>query len=162
MGESHTQSPTGKESLLAQVLERTNLIQALKQVKRNKGVAGVDGMTVEALPEYLKQHWPEIKRQLLSGEYRPQTVQRVEIPKPDGRKRKLGIPTVIDRLIQQAIAQVLTPTREPHSHPHSYGFRPNRNAQQAVYQAQSEIKQGRKWVVDLDLDAFFDRVNHTG
>jgi len=160
MGENRPQSPLGKESLLAQVLERTNLIRALRQVKRNKGVAGVDGMTVEALPDYLKQHWPEIKSQLLSGAYRPQSVKRVEIPKPDGRKRKLGIPTVIDRLIQQSIAQVLTPIWEPHFHPHSYGFRPNRNAQQAVKQAQSEIVQGRQWVVDLDLDAFFDRVNH--
>jgi len=160
MGKNRHQSPIGKESLLAQVLERTNLIRALQQVKRNKGVAGVDGMTVEALPDYLKQHWPEIKSQLLSGEYRPQAVKRVEIPKPDGRKRKLGIPTVIDRLIQQAIAQVLAPIWEPHFHPHSYGFRPNRNAQQAVKQAQSEINQGKKWVVDLDLDAFFDRVNH--
>ena len=160
MGENRPQSPIGKASLLAQVLERTNLIRALQQVKRNKGVAGVDGMTVEALPDYLKQHWPEIKSQLLSGEYRPQAVKRVEIPKPDGRKRKLGIPTVIDRLIQQAIAQVLAPIWEPHFHPHSYGFRPNRNAQQAVKQAQSEINQGKKWVVDLDLDAFFDRVNH--
>jgi len=160
MGEKHPQSPTGKESLLAHVLERTNLIRALKQVKRNKGAAGVDGMTVAELPDELKHHWPEIKSQLLNGRYRPQAVKRVELPKPDGRKRKLGIPTVIDRFIQQAIAQVLTPIWEPHFHPHSYGFRPNRNAHQAVYQARSEIEQGKKWVVDLDLDAFFDRVNH--
>jgi len=160
MGEERHQSPIGKESLLAQVLERNNLISALKRVKRNKGAAGVDGLTVEELPDYLKQHWPEIKSQLLNGEYRPQAVKRVEIPKPDGRKRKLGIPTVVDRLIQQAIAQVLTPIWEAQFHPHSYGFRPNRNAQQAVYQARSEIEQGKKWVVDLDLDAFFDRVNH--
>lgn len=160
MGEKRPQSPIGKESLLAQVLERTNLIRALKQVKRNKGVAGVDGMTVEELTDELKQHWPEIKSRLLNGHYRPQAVKRVEIPKPDGRKRKLGIPTVIDRFIQQAIAQVLAPIWEPHFHPHSYGFRPNRNAHQAVYQARSEIEQGKKWVVDLDLDAFFDRVNH--
>jgi len=160
MGERRNQSPTGKESLLAQALDRTNLIRALKQVKRNKGAAGVDGMTVEDLPDYLTHHWPEIKSQLLSGHYRPQAVKRVEIPKPDGRKRKLGIPTVIDRLIQQAIAQVLAPIWEPHFHPHSYGFRPNCNAHQAVYQARSEIVQGKHWVVDLDLDAFFDRVNH--
>ncbi len=160
MGEKHPQSPIGKESLLAQVLEKKNLIRALKQVKRNKGVAGVDGMTVGELTDHLTHHWPEIKSQLLNGHYRPQAVNRVEIPKPDGRKRKLGIPTVIDRFIQQAIAQVLAPIWEPHFHPHSYGFRPNRNAQQAVYQARSEIEQGKKWVIDLDLDAFFDRVNH--
>ena len=160
MGEERNQSPIGTDSLLAQVLGRTNLMRALKQVKRNKGAAGVDGMTVEELPKYLTHHWPEIKSRLLSGHYRPQAVKRVEIPKPDGRQRKLGIPTVIDRLIQQAIAQVLAPIWEPHFHPHSYGFRPNRNAHQAVYQARSEIEQGKKWVVDLDLDAFFDRVNH--
>ncbi len=160
MGEKCHQSPLGKDSLLAQVLDRNNLIRALKQVKRNKGAAGIDGMTVEELPDYLTHHWSEIKSQLLSGHYRPQAVNRVEIPKPDGRKRKLGIPTVIDRLIQQAIAQVLAPIWEPHFHPHSYGFRSKRNAHQAVYQAQSEIVQGKKWVVDLDLDAFFDRVNH--
>ena len=160
MGEKRSQPPLGMESLLTQVLERTNLIRALKQVKRNKGVAGVDDMTVEELTSYLKQHWPEIKSQLLSGHYQPQAVRRVEIPKPGGGKRKLGIPTVIDRLIQQAIAQVLTLIWEPHFHPHSYGFRPNRNAHQAIYQARSEIVQGKRWVVDLDLDAFFDRVNH--
>jgi len=160
MGENRNQSPIGKESLLAQVLDRKNLMRALKQVKRNKGAAGVDGMTVEELPEYLTYHWSEIKSQLLNGHYRPQAVKRVEIPKSDGRKRKLGIPTVVDRVIQQAIAQVLAPIWEPHFHPHSYGFRPNCNAHQAIYQVQSEIVQGRKWVVDLDLDAFFDRVNH--
>lgn len=160
MGEIRNQSPIGKESLLAQTLDRNNLMRALKQVKRNKGAAGIDGMTVEELPEYLTYHWPEIKSQLLSGHYRPQAVKRVDIPKPDGRQRKLGIPTVIDRLIQQAIAQVLAPIWEPHFHTHSYGFRPNCSAHQAVFQAQSEIVQGRKWVVDLDLDAFFDRVNH--
>jgi group II intron reverse transcriptase/maturase len=160
VGENRHQSPIVEESLLAQVLERNNLIRALKQVKRNKGAAGVDGLTVDELPDYLKQHWPEIKSQLLTGHYRPEAVKRVEIPKPDGRKRKLGIPTVIDRLIQQAIAQILAPIWEPHFHPHSYGFRPNCNAHQAVYQARSEIEQGKKWVVDLDLDAFFDRVNH--
>ena len=150
----------GNERILSQVLDRTNLMRALKQVKRNKGAAGVDGMRVDDLPDYLTQHWSEIERQLLSGYYRPQAVKRVDIPKPDGRKRKLGIPTVIDRLIQQAIAQVLTPIWEPSFHPRSYGFRPNCNAHQAVYQARSEIEKGKTWVVDLDLDAFFDRVNH--
>ncbi len=143
-----------------QVLERNNLLRALKQVTRNKGAAGVDGMQVEELPEYLKQNWLEIKDRLKTDRYQPQAVQRVEIPKPDGRKRKLGIPTVIDRVIQQAIAQVLSPIFEAQFHPNSYGFRPNRNAQQAIYHVQSKINKGRKWVVDLDLEAFFDRVNH--
>jgi len=135
MGENRAYSSPGKESLMLQVLGRTNLIQALKQVNRNKGAAGIDGMRVEALPAYLKTHWPEIKSQLLNGCYQPQAVKRVEIPKGDGRQRKLGIPTVLDRFIQQAIAQVLAPIWEPQFHPHSYGFRPNRNAQQAIYQA---------------------------
>ena len=135
-------------------------MRALKQVTSNKGTAGVDGMRVEALPDYLTRHWFEIERTLLSGHYRPQAVKRVEIPKADGRKRKLGIPTVIDRLIQQAIAQVLSPIWEPHFHPRSYGFRPNCNAHQAINQARSEMVSGKRWVVDLDLDAFFDRVNH--
>jgi len=145
---------------MSDVLDRNNLLRALKQVTRNKGSAGIDGMGVEALPAYLKLHWSEIKDKLIAESYQPQAVRRVEIPKPDGRKRKLGIPTVIDRLIQQAIAQVLSPIFEAHFHPNSYGFRPNRSAQQAIYHAQSEINKGRKWVVDLDLDAFFDRVNH--
>ena len=160
MGEKRLQHSIEHDSLMLQVLEKENLIQALKQVKRNKGAAGVDGMTVAALPEYLKHHWLEIKAQLLAGTYQPQPALRVEIPKPDGRKRKLGIPTVVDRFIQQAIAQVLRWIWEPHFHPNSYGFRLMRSAQQAVLHAQSEIIKGRKWVVDLDLDAFFDRVNH--
>jgi len=160
MGENRPHDSIENDSLMMQVLERENLILALKQVKRNKGAAGVDGMTVDELPEYLKHHWLEIKAQLLDGSYRPQPVRRIEIPKPDGRKRKLGIPTVVDRLIQQAIAQVLRWIWEPQFHPNSYGFRLMRSAQQAVLHAQSEIRKGRKWVVDLDLDSFFDRVNH--
>jgi len=160
MGENRPHDSIENDSLMMQVLERENLILALKQVKRNKGAAGVDGMTVDELPEYLKHHWLEIKAQLLDGSYRPQPVRRIEIPKPDGRKRKLGIPTVVDRLIQQAIAQVLRWIWEPQFHPNSYGFRLMRSAQQAVFHAQSEIRKGRKWVVDLDLDSFFDRVNH--
>lgn len=160
MGEKRAQHSIENDSLMVQVLEKENLIQALKQVKRNKGAAGVDGMTVDELPEYLKHHWPDIKAQLLAGIYQPQPALRVEIPKPDGRKRKLGIPTVVDRFIQQAIAQVLRWIWEPQFHPNSYGFRLMRSAQQAVLHAQSEIIKGRKWVVDLDLDAFFDRVNH--
>ena len=146
--------------LMARVLERENLMRALKQVKRNHGAPGIDGMTVEALPAYLKEHWPAIRDELVAGQYRPQPVRRVEIPKPDGRKRLLGIPTVLDRFIQQAIAQVVQDEWEPHFHPRSYGFRPGRSAHEAVAYAQTEIRKGYGWVVDLDLDAFFDRVNH--
>jgi RNA-directed DNA polymerase len=117
-------------------------------------------MTVEALPAYLKQHWPDIRRQLEAGYYRPQPVRRVDIPKPDGRKRLLGIPTVLDRFIQQAVAQVVQAQWEPAFHPASYGFRPGRSAHQALTQAQADIRAGYAWVVDLDLDAFFDQVNH--
>ena len=160
MGENRALDSIESDSLMMQVLDRENLILALKQVKRNKGAAGVDGMTVEALPPYLKRHWPDIRTQLLAGTYRPQAVRRILIPKPGGGKRKLGIPTVVDRLIQQAIAQVLRWIWEPHFHPNNYGFRLMRNAQQAVHHAQGEITRGRKWVVDIDFDSFFDRVNH--
>ena len=147
-------------ALLAQVLERANLQRALKQVRRNKGAPGIDGMTVDELPEYLKHHWLDIRAQLEAGQYRPQPVKRVEIDKPDGGKRPLGIPTVLDRFIQQAIAQVISAQWEPHFHPHSYGFRPQRSAHQAVRQVQADIRAGYGWVVDMDLQAFFDRVNH--
>ena len=146
--------------LLARVLERDNLRRALKQVRRNKGAPGIDGMSVDALPEYLVHHWVEIRASIQSGRYRPQPVRRVEIPKPDGRKRMLGIPTVLDRFIQQAIAQVVQAQWEPHFHPDSYGFRPRRSAHQAVRKLQADVKAGRGWVVDLDLESFFDRVNH--
>lgn len=148
-----------KASLQA-VLERANLQRALKQVRRNKGAPGIDGMTVDDLPQYLKQHWPAIREQLETGRYRPQPVRRVDIPKPDGNHRGLGIPTVLDRFIQQAIAQVLSPQWEPQFHRDSFGFRPNRSAHQAVRKLQADIRQGYRWVVDLDLQAFFDRVNH--
>lgn len=147
-------------SLLAQILEPDNLVRALQQVKRNKGAAGVDAMTVAMLPGYLKQHWRELKEQLLNGSYQPQAVKRVEIPKADGRKRKLGIPTVVDRFIQQAVAQVLSRQWEPTFHKHSYGFRPGRSAHQAVRHAQQLMVGGRQWVVDIDLASLFDRVNH--
>ena len=160
MGENRPQTLNEKSSLMVQVLERNNLMQALKQVTRNKGSAGIDGMQIEDLPAYLKDNWLIIKEQIETGSYRSQGVLRVEIPKPNGGKRKLGIPTVIDRLIQQAITQVLSPIFEAQFHHHSYGFRPKRNAKQAIYQVQRDIKQGRTWVVDLDLEAFFDRVNH--
>ena len=146
--------------LLARVLERDNLQRALKQVRRNKGAPGVDGMTVDELPVHLKDHWLEIRASIVEGRWRPQPVRRVEIPKADGRKRVLGIPTVLDRFIQQAIAQVVQAQWEPHFHDHSYGFRPRRSAHQAVRELQAQVRDGRTWVVDLDLESFFDRVNH--
>ena len=148
------------ESLLARVLERPNLQRALKQVRQNKGAPGIDGMNVDELPVYLKEHWLEIRAQLVAGSYRPQPVKRVEIPKPDGKKRPLGIPTVVDRFIQQAIAQIISAEWEPHFHSSSYGFRPGRSAHQAVRQVQADIREGYAWVVDTDMEAFFDRVNH--
>jgi RNA-directed DNA polymerase len=152
--------PTACSSLMARVLERGNLVRALKQVKRNKGAPGIDGLTVAAFPDYLKHYWASIRMQLLAGTYRPKPVRRVEIPKPDGRKRKLGIPTVLDRFIQQALAQVLQADWEEAFHAHSYGFRPRRSAHQAIRHTQATIRAGHRWVVDCDLDAFFDRVNH--
>ena len=146
--------------LLARVLERDNLQRALKQVRRNKGAPGIDGMSVDALPEYLKHRWLDIRAGIEGGRYSPQPVRRVEIAKPDGRKRMLGIPTVLDRLIQQAIAQVIQAQWEPHFHPDSYGFRPQRSAHQAVRKLQADVKDGRGRVVNLDLESFFDRVNH--
>ena len=148
------------EALLARVLERPNLQRALKQVRQNKGAPGIDGMSVDELPGYLKEHWPEIRAQLIAGTYRPQPIKRVEIPKPDGKKRPLGIPTVVDRFIQQAIAQIISAEWEPHFHPSSYGFRPGRSAHHAVRQVQADIREGYAWVVDTDMEAFFDRVNH--
>ena len=145
---------------MEEVCERENCKRALARVKANKGSAGMDGMTVQQLPEFLKQHWPAIREQLLSGTYEPQPVKRVEIPKPDGGKRKLGIPTVLDRFIQQAVMQVLQDRWDGTFSDHSYGFRPGRSAHQAVEQAQQYIAEGRRWVVDLDLEKFFDRVNH--
>ncbi len=145
---------------MEEVCERENLKRALQRVKANKGSPGIDGMTVEELPDYLAQHWPAIREQLLSGSYRPQPVRRVEIPKPDGGVRQLGIPTVLDRLIQQAVMQVLQGQWDATFSRHSYGFRPQRSAHQAVAQAQQYVREGYGWVVDLDLEKFFDRVNH--
>jgi group II intron reverse transcriptase/maturase len=136
------------------------MLTALKRVERNKGAAGVDGMEVKDLSGYLKAHWKEVREALESGKYRPSPVRRVEIPKPDGGVRQLGIPTVLDRLIQQAIAQVLMPMFEAVFSPHSYGFRPGRSAHQAVQKSQEYILEGYDWVVDIDLEKFFDRVNH--
>ena len=154
------ESPAIGEQLIEEVCERENCKQALARIKANKGSAGVDGMTVQQLPEHLKQHWPVIREQLLSGTYKPQSVKRVEIPKPDGGMRKLGIPTVLDRFIQQAVMQVLQRKWDRTFSEHSYGFRPGRSAHQAVEQAQKYIAEGYRWVVDLDLEKFFDRVNH--
>jgi RNA-directed DNA polymerase len=157
-----TESPAIGEQLMEEVCGRENCKQALARVKANKGGAGVDGMTVHELPEFLKQHWPTIREQLLSGTYKPQPVKRVEIPKPDGGMRTLGIPTVLDRFIQQVAMQVLQRRWDPMFSEHSYGFRPGRSAHQAVEAAQKYIADGYRWVVDLDLDLekFFDRVNH--
>ena len=146
--------------LMSAVLARSNMLLAYDRVRRNKGAPGVDGMTVEALKPYLKTHWPEIKQQLLEGRYTPQPVRKVEIPKAGGGIRMLGIPSVLDRLIQQALHQILSPRFEPTFSDHSYGFRPGRSAAQAVLQARSYMEEGRRWVVDIDLEAFFDRVNH--
>ncbi len=156
----NAEGPAIGEQLMEEVCERGNCKQALARVKANKGSAGVDGMTVQQLPEYLKQHWPAIRKDLLSGTYKPQPVRRVEIPKPDGGVRKLGIPTVLDRFIQQAVMQVLQGKWDRTFSDHSYGFRPGRSAHQAVAQAQQYIVEGYRWCVDLDLEKFFDRVSH--
>ena len=149
------------EQLLEAVVERENMWLALKQVERNRGAAGVDKMTVEQLRAYLREHWLRIKEELLAGDYQPQPVRKVEIPKPGGKgKRMLGIPTVTDRLIQQALHQVLSPLFEPSFSESSYGFRPQRSAQQAVLKAREYVREGRRWVVDIDVEKFFDRVNH--
>jgi len=148
------------EALLEVVLERGNMITAYERVVENKGAPGVDGITTAALKAYLDSHWQRIKEEMLMGNYKPQPVRQVEIPKPDGGMRKLGIPTVIDRLIQQALHQVLSPLFDPHFSEFSYGFRPGRSAHQATKQAREYIAEGRRWVVDIDLEKFFDRVNH--
>lgn len=155
-----TENPAIGEPLMEEVCERENCKQALARVKANKGSAGVDGMTVPQLPEHLKQHWPAIRERLLNGTYEPQPVKRVEIPKPDGGVRKLGIPTVLDRFIQQAVMQVLQGRWDRTFSEHSYGFRPGRSAHQAVEAAQKYIAAGYRWCVDLDLEKFFDRVSH--
>jgi RNA-directed DNA polymerase len=154
------ESPMQTDSLMEEICQRDNLWQALARVQANKGAPGVDGMTVRKLPKYLKRHWPKIREQLLAGTYRPQPVKRVEIPKPDGGVRKLGIPTALDRFIQQAVLQVLQKRWDRTFSEHSYGFRPKRSAHQAVAQAQAYIAEGYGFTVDIDLEKFFDRVNH--
>src|SRR6202022_3449791 len=158
---SGPESPASTNRLVEEVSEGENLKAALRQVKANKGSAGVDGMTVGQITDYLKQHWPAIREQLLNGTYEPKPVRRVEIPKPDGGGvRKLGIPSVLDRFIQQAVMQVLQRRWDRTFSDHSYGFRPGRSAHRAVAQAQQYIVEGHGWCVDLDLEKFFDRVNH--
>ena len=152
--------PANTDPLMEEVVERANLTAALRRVKANKGSPGIDGMTVEEVPGYLREHGPALRAQLLQGTYRPQPVKRVEIPKPGGGTRKLGVPTVLDRVLQQAVLQVLQGDWDRTFSPHSYGFRPHRSAQQAVAQAQQYVVDGYGWVVDLDLEKFFDRVNH--
>jgi RNA-directed DNA polymerase len=146
--------------LMEAICERTNLIEAYNRVLSNQGAPGVDGMTVEHLGAHLRTHWPTIREQLRQGTYTPQPVRRVEIPKPGGGQRQLGIPTVVDRLIQQAILQVLNKQWDESFSKHSYGFRPGRSAHQALAAAQQHIADGFRWVVDIDLEKFFDRVNH--
>jgi group II intron reverse transcriptase/maturase len=153
-------SDVGLQEVWEAVFARENMQTALKRVESNKGAAGIDGMEVQDLRDYLKAHWLEVREALERGKYRPNPVRRVEIPKSEGGVRQLGIPTVLDRLIQQAIAQVMTPMFEQIFSPHSYGFRPGRSAHQAVQQAQAYIREGYDWVVDIDLEKFFDRVNH--
>ena len=153
------ESPALAEQTMEEVCERENCEIAWKHVRKNKGGPGVDGMTIDSARDYLREHWPSIRSQLLDGTYQPQPVKRVEIPKPDGGVRKLGVPCVVDRLAQQAVLQVLQAQWDPTFSEHSYGFRPGRSAHQAVAQAQAYIAEGYGIVVDIDLEKFFDRVN---
>jgi RNA-directed DNA polymerase len=150
----------GSSDLMERVCERRNLQGALKRVRQNAGSPGIDGMTVEGLSGYLRVHWPRLREELLDGRYQPQPVRRVAIPKPGGGERELGIPTVLDRFIQQALLQVLQPVIDPTFSEASYGFRPGRSAHDAVRRAQAYVQEGRSFVVDIDLEKFFDRVNH--
>lgn len=159
-GKAKEDAPVKGERLMERVMERGNLLRALQRVKRNGGSPGIDGMAVEKLPAYLKGHWPAIRASLLEGTYKPQPVRRAEIPKPGGGVRHLGIPTVLDRFIQQALLQVLQAEWDGTFSNHSYGFRPGRSAHQAVLRAQRYLQSEYGWVVDMDLEKFFDRVNH--
>jgi len=151
---------SGASGLMEQVCERQNLRAALKRVRQNRGSPGIDGMTVNELPAYLRDHWLALRQQLLAGTYQPALVKQQLIPKGAGQMRQLGIPTVLDRFIQQALLQVLQPRWDPGFSPHSHGFRPGRRAHDAIVEAQRYIQEGRRWVVDVDLEKFFDRVNH--
>ena len=146
--------------MMEAVVERGNMRAALKRVEANKGAAGVDGMAAKALRPWLRANWPRVKEELLEGRYKPAPVKKVEIPKPGGGMRQLGIPTALDRLIQQAMLQVMQPVFDPEFSESSYGFRPGRSAQQAVLAARAHVEAGRRWVVDMDIEKFFDRVNH--
>ncbi len=157
---AHDTGCLGASDLLERVLSRPNLQAALKRVRQNKGSPGIDGMSVEELPGHLREHWLELREQLLAGRYQPRAVRRHLIPKSDGGVRELGIPTVLDRFIQQAFLQVLQPLIDPSFSQHSYGFRPGRRAHGAILAAQGHIQSGNCWVVDVDLEKFFDRVNH--
>ncbi len=159
-GTSGQATPVEGDGLRERVVGRANLLAALARVKRNGGSPGIDGRTVEELPAYLKAYWLEIRQALLAGTYQPPPVKRVEIPKPGGGVRKLGIPTVLDRFIQQALLQVLQPEWDRTFSNGSYGFRPGRSAPQAIAQAQRYLEAGYSWGVDRDLEKFFDRVNH--
>ncbi len=159
-GETVKDAAVIQETLMEQVVERNNLFAALKRVTQNKGGAGIDGMSLKELPNHLKQHWPKYREQMLSGCYKPQAVKRVEIPKANGGMRQLGIPTVLDRFIQQALLQVLQPEWDRSFSHSSFGFRPNRSAHQAIERSQRYIAEDKRWVVDMDLEKFFDRVNH--
>ena len=154
------QTKSENHELMERVVERSNLRLAYQRVVENKGAAGIDEMPVSELKDWLTVHWPSVKKALLDGRYVPQPVRRVDLPKPNGGVRTLGVPTVVDRLIQQALHQVLQPLFEPTFSEGSYGFRPGRGAHQAVRRAQAYIREGKRWVVDLDLEKFFDRVNH--
>ncbi|QAU25554.1 hypothetical protein EO087_14660 [Dyella sp. M7H15-1] len=154
------QTKAEKSRLMEAVVERNNLMAAYQKVVRNGGGPGVDGVPVGSLRDWLKVHWPRVKEALLDGRYLPAAVRAVDIPKPSGGVRTLGIPTVLDRLIQQAVLQILQPIVEPSFSRSSYGFRPGRNAHQAVKAAKQYVQQGHRWVVDIDLEKFFDRVNH--
>jgi RNA-directed DNA polymerase len=154
------ESPANTALLMEEVCERKNLRDALHRVRSNKGSPGVDGMTVQALAEHLKKHWPTLQTQLLEGTYQPKPVKRVEIPKPDGGTRKLGVPTAQDRFVQQALMQVLQKRWDPTFSEQSFGFRPNRSAHQAVARAQEYITEGCDWVVDLDLEKFLDHSSY--
>lgn len=160
MAKRIAESPASGKQWMEEICGRDNCLQALARVKANQGSAGVDGMTVQQLPDFLKERWLPIREQLLRGTYEPKPVKRVEIPKPGGGVRKLGIPTVLDRFIQQAVMQVVQRSWDRTFSDHSYGFRPGRSAHQAVAKAQEYIAEGRRWVVDMDLEKFFDRVNH--
>ena len=154
MAATEPESPAATTQLMEEVCERENLVRAWQRVRGNKGAPGVDGMTIDDAKSYLREHWPDIRPQLLAGTYQPQPVKRVEIPKPDGGVRKLGVPCVVDRLIQQALLQVLQKRWDPTFSEHSYGFRPGRSAHQAVAQAQRYVAEGYNVVVDLDLEKF--------